>query len=93
MNEPLFQITFIGFLVILPIINYQLSKIKLKYIFYIPLISLIIALPIFIFVIIVGINSITKYLFFLSMILWNSGFCSLFISWIIYKKKKKITTN
>jgi hypothetical protein len=57
-------------------------------VFVLPVLSLLISFPMFLFLVIVGNTPISRYLFYISMILWTSGFFTVFISYFMYRAKR-----
>jgi hypothetical protein len=89
MDDPILQASTAIALVLIPILSVGLSKIKLKLIFLIPVVALIISFPLFLLLVIAQDIPYGKYLFYVSMSLWTGGFFGIFISWILYIKKRK----
>lgn len=89
MDDPILQAATALALVLIPVLSLALSKIKLKLIFFLPILSLLVSFPMFLFVVIVPDLPISKYLFYISMSLWTGGLFGVFISWVMYRKKRK----
>lgn len=95
MDDPILLAATAFTLIFTPIFSVLLSKIKLKYVYIIPSLSMIISFPLFFFLVIMqGIPSYSMLLFVISMSLWTGGFFGIFFSLIYYnvkkEKKKKI---
>ena len=91
MDDPILYIGLVVGFTALLFFSLRLGKRKLSYLFVLPGIALMIALPMFIFVVIVPDIPISKYLFYASMILWTSGFFVIIVNIFIYRKKRKQT--
>lgn len=89
MDDLIMQAATIVAIILIPILSIGLSRIKLKLIFLPPTLALVISFPMFVFVLIVQELSISTYLFYISLSLWTGGFFGIFISWILYIKKRK----
>lgn len=88
-DDPVLQIGLSVMIVLMPFLSIILSKKKLKHIFIIPLASMIIAFPIFLFLVILQNSTVySRYLFYISMILWTSGGFTMIFSSIIYFRNK-----
>lgn len=88
MDDPILLIGTGVALVAMPFCSHLLSKWKLKLIFAIPIISMFVSIPMFLFVVIVPDITISRYLFYASMILWTGGFFTVFYSLIFYRYRR-----
>ena len=92
MDDPILLAATAFALLIIPVLSFQLSKIRLKYIFVPPALAMVIAVPMFLFVVIVPTLPISRVFFIVSMSVWTGGFFGIFIALFIYTKKKKTRT-
>jgi predicted tellurium resistance membrane protein TerC len=92
MDDPILLAATAFALLIIPVLSFQLSKISLRYTFVPPVVAMVIAFPMFLFVVIVPTLAISKTLFIVSMSVWTGGFFGIFIAFFIYFKKKKTRT-
>ncbi|MCF7930712.1 MAG: hypothetical protein K9L02_04280 [Acholeplasmataceae bacterium] len=89
LEDPiLFTLTAIC-LIAIPIISKKLGKYKPKHYFTLPLITMAIAFPLFLFLMIVPDTPNSIYFFYASMSLWTGGFIGFFFSIYFYSKGRK----
>jgi hypothetical protein len=89
MDDPVLLYGTAGVLVFMPLCSNLLSKWKLTLIFAIPTLSLLVSLPMFLFVVIVPTIPVSRYLFYASMILWTGGLFTLFYSVVVYRHRRR----
>jgi hypothetical protein len=89
MDDPILQVASAAALIFIPVLSKLLSRIKLRYIFIPTIVSMCIAFPMFLFVMIVPDIPSSRYLFYISMSLWTGGFFSIFINLYVYHRNKK----
>ncbi|MFA7076394.1 MAG: hypothetical protein WC152_06985 [Candidatus Izemoplasmatales bacterium] len=88
-DDPILIIGLIIALVFIPAISMYLGRKKAKYLLLPSFLSMIIAFPMFFFVMIVPDLLVSKVLFYISMVLWTSGFFCFFIFFYIYKRNQR----
>ncbi len=89
MDDPiLLTLTAISLFAI-PLGSHFLGKIRITFVFLLPLIAMTISFPVFLLLVIVRDAGFSIYLFYVSMSLWTGGFIGIFISWILFAKHKK----
>lgn len=89
MDDPILLAATACALIFTPIISVLLSKVKLKYVFIVPVLFMVISFPMFLFLVIVqGIPTWSMLLFVVSMSMWTGGFFTLFFAIIYYILKK-----
>jgi hypothetical protein len=88
MDDPILQISIFLVLILMPVLSNLISKWKLKLIFAIPVLSMLLSFPMFLFVVIVPTIPISRYLFYISMILWTGGFFTIFYSYFMYQRRR-----
>lgn len=77
------------FLVVIPAISYRVGKINYKKVFFLPILAMGIAFPMFMFIIVVPDTPYAMYFFYASMSLWAGGFFGFFFSWGFYIHGRK----
>lgn len=93
-DDPILQIGISVMVVLMPLLSLVISRKKPRNIFIVPVVSMFIALPLFLFVVILqGSTSWSKYLFYASMILWTGALFTMLINLIIYRKVKNKSYN
>lgn len=88
MDDPILLAATAFALIMIPVMSVSLGKIKLKFVYIPPLLSMIIAFPMFFFVLIVPGLPISFTLFVISMSLWTGGFFGLFTAFLIHLIKR-----
>ena len=88
MNDPILYLGVLMGIAIVTLVSIWLQKVKRKYLLIVPAAAMVIALPVFIFVMIVGNIPLAKPLFYISMSLWTGGMVSLIINGFVYRKKR-----
>ena len=89
MDDPLLLAATALAFTIIPMLSFQCSKKQPGFTFIPPIIGMVIAFPMFFFVMLVPTLPISKPLFIISMSLWTGGLFGFFFAIIIYIIKRK----
>lgn len=88
LEDPILFTLTVVFLVLIPFASSRLGKSKKSRYFLLPLLSMGIAFPLFLFLIIVESFPYSIYFFYTSMSLWTGGFIGFFFSLHWYLKRR-----
>ncbi|PAT01119.1 hypothetical protein CI105_08290 [Candidatus Izimaplasma bacterium ZiA1] len=89
MDNPILLAATAFALVFIPLLSFRMSKIRLWYIFILPILAMMISFPMFFLLVVIPTMPNAKTMFIITMSLWTGGFFGIFISFIAYLVKKR----
>lgn len=89
MDNPILLASTAFALIIIPILSVKLSRVKLWYIFILPILAMMISFPMFFLLVVIPTMPNALMFFIITMSLWTGGFFGIFISFVVYLVKKR----
>jgi hypothetical protein len=84
-DDPILMTLVAISLIVIPTASYFLGKIRIRYVFFLPVLAMLISFPLFLFLVVAQ-GGTYKALVYITFSLWIGGFFGFFISLIFYKR-------